>query len=152
VLKGLFKQYGAIFILGTERDLFKLRTNYRHEQLYLYPTNSTPQEVRTLFIYMLKRCNRLRKHPQFYNTITHNCLTSLLPIFDKVKPPRDKFDIRLYLNGFTDQLAFETGWLKRKPGEKFIDYKAEHLTNLYVQHLKETPDYSKLIRPKGIFE
>jgi hypothetical protein len=35
-LKGFFKQYELIYIVGDERDLVRLRTNYRGEDVYLY--------------------------------------------------------------------------------------------------------------------
>lgn len=79
-LPGLYKQFELIFIAGTEEDLIGLRTNYRHEDVYLYRTTLTAKDAQTLFRSLLARMNRLREQPEFYNTITRNCLTSLDPV------------------------------------------------------------------------
>jgi len=44
---GFFKQYELILILGDERDLLRLRTNFRKDDVYLYRTVLTPEEVGT---------------------------------------------------------------------------------------------------------
>ncbi|MCP3966439.1 MAG: DUF4105 domain-containing protein [Lentisphaerae bacterium] len=144
-IKGLYKQYGIIYILGTEEDLFRLRTNFRHEQLFLYATNTKPAEARIVLTNLLHRCNRLLAHPKFYNTITFNCTSSLIPSLSKIMH-REKFDIRIYLNGYSDEMAFENGWLVHPANESFIKYQARHLANLYVQRYKGTTDYSRIIR------
>jgi hypothetical protein len=36
MLAGLYKVYGLIYLVSSERDLVRLRTNYRHEDIYLY--------------------------------------------------------------------------------------------------------------------
>lgn len=59
---------------------------------------------------------------------------------------REKFDIRIYLNGYSDEMAFENGWLIHPENESFIAYQARHLANLYVERLKNSSDYSKIIR------
>src|SRR6266850_3345406 len=44
-IKGFFRQYELIYIVGDERDLIRLRTNYRKdppEDAYLYRTNVPP--------------------------------------------------------------------------------------------------------------
>ncbi|QSH40316.1 DUF4105 domain-containing protein [Lentisphaerota bacterium ZTH] len=144
-IKGLYKQYNIIYILGTEEDLFRLRTNFRRELLYLYPTTSTPAEARLVLTDLFRKCNRLLKKPKFYNTITYNCTSSLIPSLNKIRT-KEKFDIRVYLNGYSDEMAFENGWLRHQPGEDFIDYQARHLTNLYVERVKKSRNYSQIIR------
>jgi hypothetical protein len=144
-IEGLFKQYGIIYILGTEEDLFKLRTNYRREMLYLYPTTTTPAEAKRVLIDLLKRCNKLEKKPQFYNTLTYNCTNSLVPSISKIRKPRG-FDIRVYLNGYSDWMAFDNGWLRHNPKDEFISYRARHLANLYVERIKNPQNYSQIIR------
>jgi hypothetical protein len=36
MLAGLYKVYGLIYLVSSERDLVRFRTNYRHEDIYLY--------------------------------------------------------------------------------------------------------------------
>ena len=58
-IKGFFKQYELIYIVGDERDLVRLRTNYRGEEVYLYRL-SGPREVgREVFLQYLARYQRV---------------------------------------------------------------------------------------------
>ena len=80
-LKGFFRQYELIYIVGDERDLIRLRTNYRKdppEDAYLYRTNAPPENVRRLFLSYFAKINELKEHPGFYNTLTTNCTTNVL--------------------------------------------------------------------------
>ena len=46
-LLGFFRQFTLISVVGDERDLVRVRTNYRHgEDLYLYRTSATPAFAR----------------------------------------------------------------------------------------------------------
>ena len=70
-LRGFFRQYTLISVVSDERDLVRLRTNYRHgEDLYLYHTRATPAFARSLFLDYAAMTNRLYAHPQWYNAIT----------------------------------------------------------------------------------
>ena len=50
-LLGFFRQYTLISVVSNERDLVRLRTNYRHgEDLYLFHTTATPAFAQSLFL------------------------------------------------------------------------------------------------------
>ena len=38
----LFKQFELIYVVGDERDLVRVRTNFRKETVYLYRLNASP--------------------------------------------------------------------------------------------------------------
>ena len=46
-IAGFFKQYELIYVVGDERDLIRVRTNYRRpeEQVYLYRTRARPEDA-----------------------------------------------------------------------------------------------------------
>src|SRR5256714_14585629 len=46
---GLYRQFGLIYIVSDERDVIRLRTNYRHEDIYLYHLTAPPDRVRERF-------------------------------------------------------------------------------------------------------
>src|SRR6267378_2108334 len=49
-LRGFFKQFELIYIVADERDVIRVRTNYRHgEEIYLYRTTVTPAQARERF-------------------------------------------------------------------------------------------------------
>lgn len=52
-LKGFFRQYELVYIVADERDLIRLRTNYRRdppEDVYVYRTRSSIEAKRRLFL------------------------------------------------------------------------------------------------------
>ncbi len=150
LLPGFFRRYELIFILATEEDAIQLRTHHRKyekEEVFLYPTN-TPLEISTFILKdMLKRANDLIEHPQFYNGITYNCLSTMAPTAEKLG---FKFCTgwRGTFNGYSDWNGYRTGWLRRdRADERFAEYKKRHSVNQYVEHLKDPPDFSARIRP-----
>jgi len=144
-LRGLFKQYEQIYVLGDERDLIRLRTNFRKEDVYLYPTVVDKDDVRKVFEVILERVNKIAEEPAFYNTLFQNCLSSLAADFKRVITPRSSFDFRRLANGYSDEMLFENGWIDSKLS--FEDTKKLHYINQYVQDDPHGDDYSIKIRP-----
>ena len=79
-LKGFFKQYESIFIAGDERDLIRVRTDYRNptEDVYLYRTRMPPETARKFFMEYVQEINSLKQHAQWYNTLTSNCTVDII--------------------------------------------------------------------------
>jgi hypothetical protein len=141
---GFFKQYELTYVWGDERDLIRLRTNYRGEEVYLYRTNTPRKDVRALFLDILERTNSLAAEPEFYNTITDNCTTSLATHIRKIRGRR-RWDPRLLLNGHTDEMALETGWITSDlPLEEMRD---AHHVNRHVRDVADPTHFSEMIRP-----
>ena len=144
-LRGLFKQYELIYILGDERDLLRLRTNIRKEEVFLYPTTVDRENVRKLFLVIMERVNDIASEPEFYNTLSQSCLSSLVTDFKRVIIPRSFFDFRRIQNGYSDEMLYENGWIDSKLS--FEDTKQLHHINQYVQDNIDSGDYSRKIRP-----
>jgi Domain of unknown function (DUF4105) len=144
-LRGLFKQYETIYILGDEKDLLRLRTNYRKEDVFLYPTTTDPQIVRKMFNAIMERVNQIASKPEFYNTLSHSCFTSLASDFEKIIARRSFFDFRRIANGYSDEMLFENGWIDSKLS--FEDTKRLHYVNQYVTADVDDENYSIKIRP-----
>ncbi len=148
-IRGLFKQYEQIYVLADERDLLRLRTNFRKEKVWVYPTNATPEQARDLFLDIIKTANRLHENPRFYNTLCDNCTTGIVPHLRNIglKQP---FDIRLIMNGLTDQLALEAGWvnshLPHKTEQDMEKIREAHFVNPYAQASNAAEGYSRRIR------
>ena len=45
-IASLFKQFELIYVVGDERDLVRVRTNYRNEEVYLYRIQTPPEGAR----------------------------------------------------------------------------------------------------------
>jgi uncharacterized protein DUF4105 len=145
MLGGIFNEYEIIYILADEEDVLKLRTNYRKEEVYLY--NVQPKggidDIRKFFIYVMKKIDTFEDKPKFYNTLTTNCLTSLLHDFAVSAQRSIQFDFRLISNGYFDELMYERGVLETG-GLSFPELKKQRYINQYVEG--NTINYSKKIR------
>lgn len=64
--------------MATENDIIQLRTNYRKNQVYMYPIKTDKEKIQLLFRSMLIRADKLSREPEFYNTVWNNCTTSIL--------------------------------------------------------------------------
>lgn len=109
-LKGFFKQYELTYVVGDERDLVGLRTNYRNEDVYLYRLKAPADMIRTVFLDYLRTVNRLKDDPEWYNALTSNCTTN---IRGHTRPynPKASWDWRILVNGYVDEMAHEQGVL-----------------------------------------
>ena len=107
-VKGLFRQFELTYIIADERDLVRLRTNYRQgEEVCLYRLQTTPAQGRQLFLDYLRRANELRHHAEWYNAITDNCTTAIRT--QRAVADRTPWDWRMLLNGHLDELLYERG-------------------------------------------
>ena len=66
-LRGFFRQYELIYVVADERDVVRLRTNYRGEDVYVYRLDAPPADAGRLLLRYLEAINRLHAHPQWYN-------------------------------------------------------------------------------------
>src|SRR5258706_12353321 len=77
-LKGFFRQFELTYIFADERDLARLRTNYRQgEDAYLYRLRGTPEQAQAIFLDYVRRANSLHERPEGYNALTINCTPNI---------------------------------------------------------------------------
>ncbi|HEU5237106.1 MAG TPA: DUF4105 domain-containing protein, partial [Pyrinomonadaceae bacterium] len=144
IVRGFFKQFELIYIVADERDVIRVRTNYRHEQLYLYRTSVEPDRARRLFLSYLQSVNAIHVHPQFYNALIDNCTTNVRmhTAATTVKPA--PWDWRMVLNGTVDQLVYERGgFASHLP---FAELKKMSLIDAKAQAADQASDFSQRIR------
>jgi len=144
-LLGFFRQYELIYVIADERDVIRLRTNYRHgEDLYLYHTKATPAHARAVFLDYLKTANDLHRHPQWYNALTSNCTTNVMPHLMADTGTQFPWDWRILLNGHADEMAYEQ---RRLAGDlPFDELKRQAHINDAAVAADQAPDFSRLIR------
>jgi hypothetical protein len=109
VVKGLFRRYELMYVVADERDAIGLRSNYRRDAVYLYRIRAPRERVRALFVAMLERANQLREHPEFYNSLTANCTSTIVRHVNSLAPGRVPFTLRRLLPGFSDRIAYDLG-------------------------------------------
>jgi hypothetical protein len=108
-LKGLFRQYEIIYVIGDERDVIGVRANVNREPVYLYPIRITPEHARGLFVSMLQRADALSQRPEFYNTLTNTCTTNIVRHIDELTGRSLGVHYQVTFPGYADDLAYKVG-------------------------------------------
>lgn len=107
-LRGFFRQYELYYVVADERDVVRLRTNYRGEQVFLYRLRGSPEIARKLLLSYLGEVDRIAARPQWYNAFTHNC-TMTIRFHARQAAVHNRWSWRLLANGKGDELLYERG-------------------------------------------
>ena len=142
--KGSARQYELMYVLADERDVVQLRTNHRGEDVYLYRTTATPEQAQRLLVDVLGRTNELAARPEFYDTLSNNCTTNLVRHINRIHPNRIKYDYRVLLPGYSDELAYQEGLIEHHG--TFEETKAAAYLNPRALAAGNRPDFSQAIR------
>ncbi len=111
-LKGILRQFVLVYIIADESDVIKLRTNYRKNPVRLLPLKLDQKTIRLIFVDILKRAQKITKQPEFYNTLTNNCVTNLMHHIRKFSAKNiSKFNLSYLLPGYSDQVFYKAGLL-----------------------------------------
>jgi hypothetical protein len=142
-LKGFFRQFELTYVVADERDLVRLRTNYRGEQVYLYRLKTDPTVAKMVFLDYLKEVNRLKARPEWYNALTSNCTTNIRG-HTRAYTKNKGFDWRIIVNGHIDEMAYERGALDQTL--PFAQLKSRSLVNERGKAADQSPDFPTRIR------
>jgi hypothetical protein len=141
---GLYRQFELIYIVADERDVIRLRTNFRQgEDVYLFHLTATPEKARARFLEYVATLNDLHNRPRWYNAATTNCTTSIRTQHSAAD--RAPWDWRILINGKADELLFERGALATG-GLGFRELKRSALINAEARAAGSAPDFSRRIR------
>lgn len=145
-VRGFFRQYELHYVVADERDVIRVRTNYRRdppEDVYLYRLRGTSQAARRLFLDYLAEINRLQRRPAFYNTLTTNC-TSNIWLHSRVNPEYLPYSWKLLASGYVPELLYEHGKLDtRLP---FAELQRRSRIDPRVVAAGDARDFSRRIR------
>jgi hypothetical protein len=144
--KGFFRQYELYYVAADERDVVRVRTNYRKdppEDVYIYRVVGPIENARRVFLEYVRKMNGLREHPEFYNTLTTNCTTAIL-MNTRVNPESLPFSWKVLLSGYTPAYVYESGRMDR--GLPFEELQRRSLVNAAAQAADQAPDFSRRIR------
>ena len=107
-VKGFFKQFEIYYVVADERDVIRLRTNYRKEQVHLYPLRTPIARARRILLDYVTSINGLHAKAQFYNAATANCTTTITTHIRNIGVAFP-FDWRVIANGRLPELLYEHG-------------------------------------------
>jgi hypothetical protein len=144
--KGFFRQYELYYVVADERDVIRVRTNYRRdppEDVYVYPLRGPRENIRRLFLEYVRKMNALHEQPEFYNTLTTNCTTAIL-MNTRVNPGSLPFSWKVLLSGYTPAYVYEAGRMDQSL--PFEELKRRSLVNAAAQAADQAPDFSRRIR------
>ena len=142
-LRGFFRQYELTYVVADERDLVRLRTNLRNEDVYLYRLKCTPGDARGLFLEYLSKIDALEREPEWYNAFTSNC-TSNIRGHTRPYAQESHWDWRLIVNGHLDELLYERGKLDTML--PFAKAREQAYVNPLAREADTAADFSQRIR------
>jgi len=144
-VEGFFRQYELFYVVADERDVIRLRTNYRGEEVYLYRLRGTPEKVRAVFLDYFKTINSIHEQPRFYNALTENCMTSLFSHLRCV-PPYPPYTIGVLMSGYSARYGYEKGGLDHSVPFDELERRS-HINDL-AKPADQSADFSQRIRAR----
>lgn len=149
-VKGFFRQYELYYVVADERDVIRLRTNYRHnppEDVYVYRMSGSLENGRRLFREYLARVNALKDKAEFYNTLTTNCTTNIW--FNAgVNAERIPFSWKILASGHVPELLYEHGRIITD-GLPFAEVRQRAHVNARAHAADKANDFSRRIREEN---
>jgi hypothetical protein len=142
-VRGFFREYELYYVVADERDLIRLRTNYRGEDVYLYRLRLPANIARAVLLDYLTTLNELAAEPRFYNALVDNCTTGIRMHVKHVGVARP-WDWRFLVNGHGDELLYERGVIDTSL--PFAELKKESLVVARAKTADQAADFSQRIR------
>jgi hypothetical protein len=142
-LPSLFKQFELIYVIGDERDIVRVRTNYRKEDVFLYHIRTSPEFARRLFLVYLERINELADRPEFYHLFSNSCTINIVR-YANLAGRVGRLDIRHIVNGWSDRYLYRAGALYTNL--PFEELRRRSHINEAAQAAGNAEDFSERIR------
>jgi hypothetical protein len=145
-IKGFFRQYEQIHIVADERDVIRLRTNYRQdppENVYRYRVHGTAENARRFFLEYVKTINEEKVHPSFYNTLTANC-TNIIWMHAQINPGHVPFNWKVLVSGYLPGYLYGMGRLDTSVS--FAELTRRAYVNPIAKTFGDVADFSQQIR------
>lgn len=144
-LAGFFKVYESVTIAADERDIIRLRTTVRREDVYLYRLESTPELRERLLRAYIADCNRLARTPRFYHTIITNCTTGIVRLV-RAAGQRLPLDWRMIASGHVPEYLQKVGLVDGS--RPFLEVKRGAAISAIGQAADRDPALSRRIRER----
>src|SRR5882672_5343703 len=145
-IAGFFRQYELFYVVADERDVIRLRTNYRRdppEQVYLYRVRSDAEGRRRFFLEYLRKINALKEHAEWYNSLTTNC-TSNIWLHSRVTPGHLPYSWKILVSGHVPEFLYENDRLD--PSVPFEELQRRGHVNERAHAANQAEDFSQRIR------
>jgi hypothetical protein len=142
-IAGFFKQYELSLVAADERDILRVRTNVRGEDVYLYRVQLEPAAQRALLLAYLAEADALARQPRFYDTLTANCTTIVYEMARRIVGGLP-LDWRLLASGYLPEYLHGVGGLA--PGYSVEQLRSAGRITERAQAADADPQFSQAIR------
>ncbi|PZP64289.1 MAG: hypothetical protein DI597_01380 [Pseudoxanthomonas spadix] len=142
-LGGFFRKFEQTLVAADERDILRVRTNVRGEDMYLYRLAVPPDALRRLFLGYVRTAQELDRAPRFYNTLTSNCTTIVFHLARSIDAGLP-LDWRLLLSGYLAEYVYDQHGLL--PGYDFATLKRLGHITTRARAAGDAADFSGRIR------
>lgn len=109
-ITGGLNQFELIYLFLDERDALGVRAHRDHE-LYVFPVRAERLHLRAFFLSLCASADNLRRKPQFYHIIRHNCTTVWLEHADHISNEPVGLRLESILNGLIVELLHKRGFI-----------------------------------------
>ena len=141
--RAFFRHYTMIYVVADERDVIRLRTNHRREQVWLYRVRASQEGARRLLLKYLEAINAIAEKPLWYNALAANCTTVVRQrVLDA--GGRLPFSWRYFANAYLPQYLHRRGIIDASM--PFAELKAVSHINARALHVGEHEEFSARIR------
>jgi hypothetical protein len=107
-IAGFFRQYELSIVAADERDVVRVRSNVRGEDVRIYRLRMPPMYARALLREYVAEANDVARAPRWYNTLTGNCTTLVFGMVRVIRPGLH-LDYRILLSGYLPNYAYDMG-------------------------------------------
>jgi hypothetical protein len=145
-INGFFRQYELFYVVADERDVIRLRTNYRRdppEDVYVYPVKAPIESGRRVFLEYMRQINELKARPEFYNTLTSNCTIDIW-YNTLVNAEHIPFSWKILASGYLPEYLYQAGRLDTSV--PFAELQRRAHVNARARAADAAADFSRRIR------
>lgn len=144
-LASLFREFEIIYVVGDERDLVRVRTNFRNEAVYRYPLHVPADSARLLFLAYAERINQLYEQPEFYHLLSNSCTVNIARYANQVGRTGG-FDFRLLFNGLSDRYLYNNEYVDTTL--PFSTLRELAYINDLAEEADDSREFSRIIRQR----
>jgi hypothetical protein len=142
-IAGFFRQYELVIIAADERDIVRVRSKVRREDVRIYRLRMAPKYARQLLEEYVDEVNALSREPRWYNTATGNCTTLVFGMVHTLRPGLP-LDYRILLSGYLPNYAYDIG--ATDTSIPFEQLRALSRIHDEAMQADGDSDYSRLVR------
>jgi len=145
-VEGFFRQYELYYVVADERDVIRLRTNYRKdppENVYIYRVHGPIENGRRVFLQYMERINALKERPEWYNSLTTNCTTAIW-MNTRINPDHPPLSWKILATGYVPEYLYEIGRLDTSI--PFPELQRRSHINARARAADKAVDFSRQIR------